>query len=197
MSGTGSETGSPRTRLLVIRGNSGSGKTTVALAIRAQLARTCALVQQDVLRRTVLKERDVPGGANIGLISLVARYALDQGYHVIVEGILHAERYATMLTELARDHRGTTAFYYLDVSYAESLRRHATRPQAAEFGPEHMREWYRRRDLLGLPGERAVPEDSALAQTSARILAEVFGHQYPAVTGSDSPAHRTSPAQPS
>lgn len=63
MGTTGSGTGSLRTRLVIVRGNSGSGKSTVALAIRAQLGRTCALVQQDVLRRTVLKERDVPGGA--------------------------------------------------------------------------------------------------------------------------------------
>ncbi|MFC4853946.1 hypothetical protein [Actinophytocola glycyrrhizae] len=49
-------------------------------------------VQQDVIRRTILKERDVPDGANIGLISLVARSALDQGYHVLIEGILRAEQ---------------------------------------------------------------------------------------------------------
>lgn len=186
--------GSTRTRLVVARGNSGSGKTTVALAVRSLLGRTCALVQQDVMRRTVLKERDVPGGANIGLISLVARYALDQGYHVIIEGILHAERYADMLTELARDHRGITAFYYLDISYAESLRRHATRPQAAEFGPEHMREWYRHRDLLGVPGvpgERVIPETSTLEDTTARILAEVFHQRHPAQTVSGSPDDAT------
>jgi hypothetical protein len=138
------------------------------------MGRTCALVQQDVIRRTVLKERDVPDGANIGLISLVARYALDHGYHVIIEGILHAERYATMLTELATDHRGTTTFYYLDISYAESLRRHATRPQSAEFGPEHMTEWYRHRDLLHVPGEQLVPESSTLQQTAAGILRDGF-----------------------
>lgn len=154
----------------------------MALAVRAALGRTCALVQQDVLRRTVLKERDVPGGANIGLISLVARYALDQGYDVMIEGILHAERYAAMLTELADDHRGTTAFYYLDVSWTESLRRHACRPQAAEFGPEHMREWYCPHDLIGVPGEHVISETSAFDQTVTGILADVFDHHLPAST---------------
>lgn len=194
MDTTGSETGSPRTRLVIVRGNSASGKSTVAGAVRTQLGRTCALVQQDVLRRTVLKERDVAGGANIGLISLVARYALDQGYHVIIEGILHAERYAAMLTDLARDHRGTTAVYYLDISYAESLRRHATRPQAAEFGPGHMRGWYRHRDLLGVPGERVIPETSTLEHTTARVLAEVFDQpgQVQTVAGSPDDAATTS-----
>ncbi|KAA5831798.1 kinase [Saccharopolyspora hirsuta] len=167
--------GSAATRLVVLRGNSASGKTSTALAVRAQLGRTCALVQQDVLRRTVLKERDVPGGFNIGLISTVARYALDHGYHVIVEGILSAERYTAMLTQLADDHRGATWFYYLDVPFAETVRRHGTRPQAAEFGEQDMREWYRPGDLLGLPGEQVIPASSALEETAARILAEVFG----------------------
>ena len=168
-------TGSSTTRLVVVRGNSGCGKTSVAAAVRSHLGRTCALVQQDVLRRTVLRERDIPDGANIGLISLVARYALDHGYHVLVEGILHAERYAEMLAELADDHRGTTTFYYLDVSFEESVNRHATRRQAAEFGAEDMRGWYRAHDVLGAPEERVVPQNSTLAGTTSRILDEVFG----------------------
>jgi hypothetical protein len=81
-----------------------------------------------------------------------------------------------MLTELADDHRGISAFYYLDVSFAESLRRHATRPQAAEFGAEDMRGWCRDRDLLDLPGEQVIPETSTLQDTTARILSEMFSH---------------------
>ena len=170
-------TGSESTRLVIVRGNSGSGKSSVALAVRSHLGRTCAVAAQDVIRRTILKERDVPGGVNIGLLSTVARYALDNGLHVIVEGILHAERYGDMLAELVADHRGRTGVYYLDVSFDESLRRHATRPQASEFGPEHMREWYSERDLLGLPGEQLVPLASSLQDTVACILADVFDHR--------------------
>lgn len=159
---------------MILRGNSSSGKTSVAAAVRAHLGRTCALVQQDVIRRTILKERDVPDGANIGLISMTTRYALDHGYHVIIEGILHAARYADMLTQLATDHRGTTTFYYLDASWDETLRRHTTRPQSSEFGPEHMRSWYQHRDLLGLPNEHLIPETSTLEHTTNQILDETF-----------------------
>ncbi|PXY16720.1 kinase [Prauserella flavalba] len=171
-------TGSESTRLAIVRGNSGSGKSSVALAVRSHLGRTCAVAAQDVIRRTILKERDVPGGVNIGLLSTVARYALDNGFHVIVEGILHAERYGDMLAELAADHRGRTGVYYLDVSFEESLRRHEARPQSGEFGAEHMREWYRERDLLGLAGEQLIPSASSLQNTVARILAEVFEQRY-------------------
>lgn len=167
--------GSSSTRLVVVRGNSGSGKSSIASAVRAQLGRTCALVPQDVMRRTVLKEKDVANGFNIGLISTVARYALDRGYHVIVEGILSAQRYGGMLTELARDHRGSTTFFYLDVSFPETVRRHGTRPEAAEFDAAEMWQWYRGRDPLGVAGEHVISEASSLESSVRRVLAEGFG----------------------
>ncbi|WP_410658396.1 AAA family ATPase [Amycolatopsis sp. lyj-112] len=181
-------TGSSSTRLAIVRGNSGSGKSSVTLSVRSQLGRTCAVAAQDVIRRTILKERDIPGGVNIGLLSTVARYALDAGLHVIVEGILHSERYSGMIADLLADHRGRTGIYYLDVSFEESLRRHATRPQAHEFGPEHMREWYRERDLLGLAGEQLIPPASDLQTTVAHILTNLFDHPREHTAAPDCPA---------
>ncbi|RKT09637.1 putative kinase [Streptomyces sp. 1114.5] len=134
-------TGSQETVLVVVRGPSGAGKSSVAARLRTAYGRGLAVVAQDLLRRTVLRERDVPGGANIGLIDVVARHALDHGFHVVVEGVLAAERYREMLARLAADHRGRSHLYYLDVDFAETVRRHATRPQAAEFSPAAMADW--------------------------------------------------------
>ncbi|WP_328708588.1 AAA family ATPase [Microbispora hainanensis] len=114
--------------MIVLRGNSGSGKTSVARAVRAAYGRGLALVGQDVVRRELLRERDVHGGVNIGLIDTIVRYSLDHGYHVLLEGILTASRYGEMLQSLHRDHAGTSAFFYLDVSLPETLRRHDSRP---------------------------------------------------------------------
>jgi predicted kinase len=164
--------GSDQTRLIVIRGNSGSGKSSVANALREAYGRGVAWVSQDLIRRNILKEKDRLGGANIGLIDLVARYGLDNGYHVVLEGIFYADRYQTMLAGLAHDHLGVSRFYYLDVSLEETFRRHATRPLAAEVSPDQMRDWYRPRDLLGGECERIISEASALAQTTALILAD-------------------------
>jgi predicted kinase len=165
--------GSPATRLCVLRGNSGSGKTSSATEIRRRYGRGIALVGQDTMRRTVLRERDVPGAPNIGLISTVARYALDAGYHVIVEGIMYADRYGDMLESLARDHRGRSCFYYLDVDFAETLRRHATKPQADEYGATQLRDWYRPGDLLPSGIEQALPADSTLEASVERIMKDL------------------------
>jgi hypothetical protein len=76
-----------------------------------------------------------------------------------------------MLTALRRAHRGRTSVFYLDVSLAETLRRHRTRPQAAEFTAADMRGWYVRRDLLGVDDEQVIAESATLDETVARIAA--------------------------
>lgn len=120
--------GSGDARLVILRGNSASGKSSVAAGLRERFGRGPALVGQDNLRRIVLceRERDRPGAANIGLIDVTARYALDAGFHVVVEGILYADRYGDMLAQLRADHRGVTPGYYLHVRLGETLVR--TRP---------------------------------------------------------------------
>jgi predicted kinase len=164
--------GTDQTRLIVLRGNSGSGKSSVAIALRSSCECRIAWVSQDHIRRTILNEKDCPAGANIGLIDQVARYSLDHGYHVILDGILRADRYEQMLACLRHDHAGQSFFYYLDVSFAETLRRHSGRLQAAEFGPADMRTWFRPLDLLSSVEEQVIPERSALQDTVARILAD-------------------------
>lgn len=136
-------TGTSETTLIVLRGNSGSGKTTLARALQQQRGRDqLAVISQDIVRREVLWANDRAGNPAIGLIDLMARYALDQGFSVVVEGILHPDRYGEMLRRLVRDHKGRSLAYFWDVPFEETLRRHATKAKAAEFGEAEMRDWW-------------------------------------------------------
>lgn len=164
--------GSSTTRLIVLRGNSASGKSAAAQRIRDRYGRGIAIVGQDNIRRIILYERDRPGASNIGLIDLTARYALDQGYHVIVEGILYADHYGDMLHRLHGDHQGQSRFFYFDVSFEETLRRHATKPQAAEYGEAEMRTWYRPRDVLPGVNECCILETTSLEEAVDLIMTE-------------------------
>ncbi|KOV14151.1 kinase [Streptomyces sp. XY413] len=175
--------GSAETRLVVVRGNSASGKSSVAAGIRDRFGRGVALVGQDNLRRIVLRERDVPGGANIGLIDTVARHALDAGYHVVVEGILYADRYGDMLLGLLGDHRGVSRCYYLDVPIEETLARHASKTDPgllARVTHRELRAWYRERDLLPGGVETVVGAHSALAETVGHIMRDTGLAELPA-----------------
>jgi len=162
--------GTEQTRLIVLRGNSASGKSSIAAGIRDRFGRGLALVGQDNLRRVVLRERDRPGAANIGLIDTVARYALGTGYHVVIEGVLYADHYGDMLARLRADHRGPTHGYYLDVPFEETLVRHATKPQAAAFGEVELRSWYRALDLLPGGEETVIGAGSSLDESVDRIM---------------------------
>ncbi|MEU1495735.1 kinase [Streptomyces sp. NPDC005776] len=162
--------GTAETRLVHLRGNSASGKSSIAAGIRERFGRGLALVGQDNLRRIVLREHDRPGGANIGLIDTVARYGLDAGYHVVLEGILYADRYGQMLQQLRADHRGHTHCYYLDVPFIETLARHATKPIADEVDENQLREWYRPLDLLPGSIETVIDADSLRTDTVDRIM---------------------------
>ncbi len=158
--------------LVVIRGNSGSGKSTVAREVRARYGQGCALIEQDYLRRIVLREHDSGSMDPVApaFIAATARTALDHGYHVVLEGILHADRYGTALRGLIGGHPGGTTVFYLDVSFEETVRRHTTRAAGAGFTAEDMRAWYAPRDLLGTPGEHVIGETSALPDTVTTIL---------------------------
>lgn len=162
--------GGDETRLVVVRGPSGSGKSTVARALRRRMGRRTALVEQDYLRRILMWEKDTAGGSNIGMIDSVARHALDAGYSVVLEGILAAERYGTMLTQLIDDHAGITVCAYLDASFDETVRRHATRTQAAEFTVEQMMGWFQRDDRLGVHGEIVIPQQSTIEETVTTLF---------------------------
>lgn len=129
-----------------------------------------AIIGQDVVRREILREHDKPDGVNIGLLDVMCRHALDAGYHVILEGILARRRYGEMLQALFRDHRGTSRAYYLNVSWEETLRRHQTRPQRTQFGPDDMRQWYLGQDLLPEVKETIIDESSTLSETVGLIL---------------------------
>jgi predicted kinase len=162
--------GQQQPTLIVLRGNSAAGKTTVAKAVRAAYGRGLAWVSQDILRRAVLRELDGPDMLNVGLIDLVTRYCLGNGYHVVLDGILKSARYGSMLTGLHADFGGH--FFYLDVSLAETLRRHAGRPLAAEVASDQLERWYEQADLLGTVPELVIGEQSTLAQTVATVMAE-------------------------
>ncbi|GAA2996548.1 hypothetical protein GCM10010519_31890 [Streptomyces lactacystinicus] len=156
----------------------------MAAGVRARFGRGLAVVAQDNLRQIVLRERDRPGDANIGLIDTVARYALGAGYHVVIEGILYADHYGEMLQRLVDDHRGVTRCYYLDIPIDETLVRHASKTDpeylAAAVTERELRDWYREHDLLPGGIETVIGSDSTLRDTVDHIMRDTALSELPA-----------------
>lgn len=157
------------TRLIVLRGNSASGKSSVAAGLRERYGRGIALVSQDTLRRDVLRERDVPGAANIGLIDLTVRHALEHGFHTVLEGILYVAHYGDMLAGLLADYGDRAHCFYLDVPFEDTLARHASKPIADAVSEGELRSWYRPLDLLPGDVETVIPASSTLDATVEQV----------------------------
>jgi hypothetical protein len=92
-----------------------------------------------------------------------------------------------MLTSLISDHASRAFAYFLDVPFDETLRRHATKPQAAEYGEGEMRTWYRGLDLLPGGTEQVIPADSALDTTVTRLMTDAQLDRAPKPAGSFGP----------
>lgn len=159
-------------KLIILRGNSGSGKSSVARRLREVSKKKIALVEQDYMRRVVLKEKVGDGEDHVLLIKRTVLFALEHRFHVILEGMLQAEWYGNMLKELIKK-APHHYIYYFDISFKETLRRHRTKSNAREFGEKEMKEWWIEKDFLDFAKERIIPEESSLLETVEKIQHEV------------------------
>lgn len=163
-------------KLIILRGPSGSGKSTVAKALFENAFRKVALIEQDYYR-FMFRPAGGGGKANSATIHEMIKQntvrALEDGYDVILEGILSVKSYDAILSEIFEEHPKNNFMYYFDVSFDETIKRHATRPdKAAQFGAEDMREWYPASHKSNHPLERIIPESNSLKQTVTQILSE-------------------------
>ena len=161
-------------KLIIIRGNSGSGKSSIAKELRVKLPDSkIAIIGQDYLRRNILGEIGRGGDDNVELIELTAKFALQKNYITILEGIMPTEYYGAMLKRLQGIHSHDTHIFYLDIPLEETLKRHQTKSDCNEFGEEQMREWYKQRDLLNFENEKTINEYSSLEESVEFIINSV------------------------
>ncbi|MEV6067332.1 AAA family ATPase [Nocardia sp. NPDC052001] len=162
-----------RAVLVVLRGNSASGKSTTARTLQHSMERgSCVVVPQDVVRRQMTWEPDEPGRINVDLIEHIARFALARGLVTIVEGILDTRRYENMLERLARS-APASLFYGFDLTFEETLVRHASRPLAAEVPESSLAEWYHGWQPLGFTTETRIDASWNLTAITERILGDI------------------------
>ena len=160
--------------LVILRGNSASGKSTIARRVQRSLPRgRVAVIGQDQVRREMLRAHDAPDPEAADLLAVIVRHCLGLGRITILEGILPAEYYGAMFERLLAEHEGPNLVYYLDVSLEETLRRHAGKPLAVSVGPVEVASWYRSRDLLGATEEQALGEELDEDGLVARLLADL------------------------
>lgn len=146
-------------KLIILRGNSGSGKTTIAKEIQKNFGRNTMLISQDVIRRDMLRVKDGENTEAISLMKELLAYGREHSDIVILEGIMYAD-WCKPLFELAIQLYDTKVYaYYFDIPFEETLKRHQTKPNCNEFGEEAMRKWWREKDFSGVLMERFITSE--------------------------------------
>lgn len=134
-------------KLIILRGNSGSGKTTVARELQKRFGKNTMLISQDAIRRDMLMVKDGENTLALPLMKELLRYGYQHSEVVILEGIMHRDWYQSLF-KLAMQLYGNGVYaYYFDLPFEETLRRHQTRAKCNEFGEEEMRKWWREKDF--------------------------------------------------
>lgn len=160
------------THIIIIRGNSGSGKSTVARELRARLENVM-LISQDTIRREILNVKDTKGNPAIALIEHITNYGIGKYHYIIIEGILAKERYLPMLSRFNKINNSDPHFIYLNISFDETLRRHNTRSKSSYFGKEKLIKWWLNDDQLNVEREIIISDKDSVEHIVQSILNEI------------------------
>ncbi len=160
-------------KLIILRGNSGSGKTTVAKELQNKFGRNTMIISQDTVRRDMLKVNDGPMTEALPLIQELLIYGKKHSEITIWEGIMYADWYKPVFECAVREFGDEIYAYYFDLPFEETLRRHQTRNKVSSFGEEEMRGWWREKDYIGLMKENAIAIDETLEDVVERIYRKV------------------------
>lgn len=149
--------------LVIIRGNSGSGKTSLADALQAHFGSAeCLVLHQDVVRRELLHANDQAWTPAVALLADLIRFGEAHYSLVIVEGILRRDVYGEMLHQVVSTWSGPVLTYYLDVPFATCATHNAQR-----FDVATLKRWWRPNDVL-------TASDIRLSQRDiTRVLADL------------------------
>lgn len=161
-------------KLVIIRGNSGSGKTTISRELQHKLGHNIMVISQDVVRRDILRVKDGADTQALPLLSELLIYGRNHCEIVILEGILYSEWYMPLF-ELAKELFGNNIWgYYYDLTFEETLIRHNTKKNRNDFGKHEMEKWWHEKDFVEIIPEKIVPQDMSLSSTVEMIIKDIF-----------------------
>lgn len=163
-------------KLIILRGNSGSGKTTVARALQEKFGPNTMLLSHDMVRRDILHtsgEESIVRSEQL-MISLL-QYGRENSEITILEGILPAKEYRKLFERAVKEYGGNIFAYYYDLPFEETLLRHSTKPNRNDFGEADMRRWWQEKDFLPMIPEKILYKDLGFQEGVEMIYRQVSG----------------------
>lgn len=160
-------------KLIIIRGNSGSGKSSVAKRLQRKIGRNTLMIPQDIVRRDMLWAHDGHDTVALPLFIDLLQYGYGNSEITILEGILNSKWYKPLFDKAMELYGNDIYAYYYDLPFEETLRRHEKKGKSLEFGEEDMRRWWNEKDYIGFIPEKKLNENMSLEETVNLILSDV------------------------
>lgn len=163
-------------KLIIIRGNSGSGKTSVSKALQEKFGENTMLISQDIIRREILHTKDGAGTKALPLMTKLLKYGRHNSRVTILEGIMDAEWYMPLFEAAIEEFGSEIYAYYYNLPFEETVARHGTRAKRTEFGAEDMRRWWIEKDYMKIIPEKIFTKETGLDEAVEIIFRDVNGN---------------------
>lgn len=157
------------TKLIIIRGPSGVGKSTVAEALMKRTKRPTVLVELDYYRFGFVNPPRRDHGLEYEMSGSDIVIGLRLGFDVVFDGNFAADAHDPFLEKLFKAHPKENYLFYLDASLPETLRRHETKSYS-RISTGKMREVYKYASPTGRKEEVVILETSSLEQSVRQIM---------------------------
>jgi shikimate kinase len=161
------------TKLIIIRGPSGVGKSTVAKALMRRTKRPTVLVDLDHYRFSFVNPPNFDHDVEYEMSGSDVLIGLRLGFDVVFDGNFSATANDPFLEKLFVAHPEENYIFYLDATLCATLKRHKTRTNP-RISADKMMEVYEYASPTGHEREVIIPERSSLEQTVQQI-AQVTG----------------------
>jgi shikimate kinase len=157
------------TKLIILRGPSAVGKSTVAAALMRRTKRPTVLVNLDNYRFCFVNPPRCAHNLEYEMSGSDVLIGLGLGFDVIFDGNFRAEGHDPFLEKLFKAHPEENYLFYLDASLEETLKRHKTKSKP-RIDTNKMKEVYKYASPVGHEKEVIIPQGSSLNETVDRIV---------------------------
>ncbi len=161
-------------KLIILRGNSGSGKTTVAKLLQERFGSNTMRISHDMVRMEILHTHGREGvEKSEPLMIRLLQYGKLHSEITILEGILPAEDYRLLFEAAVKEYGQNIFAYYYDLPFEETLRRHSTKLNRNDFGEDDMRRWWIEKDFLACISETILKQELKVEDAVELIYRDV------------------------
>ena len=165
-------------KLIILRGNSGSGKTSVAKALQKKFGSNTMLLSHDMIRREMLHVWSAEGIIKSEpLMVNLLKYGKKNSEITIMEGVLPADAYSRLFETAVEEYGQNIFAYYYDLPFEETMVRHSTKPNRNDFGEAAMRQWWKEKDFLPMISEKILHKDLSFEDAVSMIYNQVSNQE--------------------